>query len=262
MLETCGSVVGAYPPNDRIDGLKRKADVAASVGMVRLVLTVVAENGVSRDGISLLDEVVREGAWLMLAAVSEAEVDAYLAKLAGELDERGRRLAVRNGHAEPRQVMTAAGAVEVRAPRVNDKRIDAANGKGETVPVGGSAAMVPAEPEGGRGAAAAVPARVVQRRLCARAGVVPGLGRRAVGGHDHPVDQAVDRRLSRLHPTRSIYCGLRVRVGRRRARQRPPGGRQAVPAGHRRGTRRWHQRAGRPHRSLPGVDRAVGRPAA
>ena len=45
----------------------------------------------------------------MLAAALEAEVDAYLAELADERDERGRRLVVRNGHAQPRQVITAAG---------------------------------------------------------------------------------------------------------------------------------------------------------
>jgi transposase-like protein len=36
---------------------------------------------------------------------------------------------VRNGHAEPRTVLTAAGAVEVHAPRVNDKRIDEVSGE-------------------------------------------------------------------------------------------------------------------------------------
>lgn len=39
-----------------------------------------------------------------------------------------RRLVVRNGHARPREVLTSAGAVEVMAPRVNDKRIDDAYG--------------------------------------------------------------------------------------------------------------------------------------
>ncbi|GAA4262745.1 hypothetical protein GCM10022255_101020 [Dactylosporangium darangshiense] len=47
----------------------------------------------------------------MLAAALEAEVDADLAELAHERDERGRRLVVRNGHAQPRQVMTSAGAI-------------------------------------------------------------------------------------------------------------------------------------------------------
>ena len=36
---------------------------------------------------------------------------------------------VRNGHARPRQVTTAAGAVEVAAPRVNDKRTDPVTGE-------------------------------------------------------------------------------------------------------------------------------------
>ncbi|MEW2386520.1 IS256 family transposase [Micromonospora sp. NPDC047707] len=93
------------------------------------MLTVVAEDGQRRDGVSLLDEVVREGARRMLAAALEAEVDAYLAELANERDERGRRLVVRNGHAQPRQVTTGAGPVEVIAPRVNDKRTDPATGK-------------------------------------------------------------------------------------------------------------------------------------
>ena len=64
----------------------------------------------------------------MLAAALEAEVEAYLAEFAGERDEAGRRLVVRNGHARPRQVSTAAGAVEVTAPRVNDRRVDPVTG--------------------------------------------------------------------------------------------------------------------------------------
>ncbi|GIH19017.1 IS256 family transposase [Rugosimonospora africana] len=59
----------------------------------------------------------------MLAAALEAEVAAYIATYADQLDEHGHRLVVRNGHAQPRQVLTAAGAVQVVAPRVNDKRV-------------------------------------------------------------------------------------------------------------------------------------------
>jgi putative transposase len=76
-----------------------------------------------------LDEIVREGARRLLTAALEAEVDAYLAELVDQRDERGRRLVVRNGHAEPRQVTTSAGAVTVRAPRVNDKRVDPVTGE-------------------------------------------------------------------------------------------------------------------------------------
>jgi Transposase, Mutator family len=65
----------------------------------------------------------------MLAAALEDEVAAYIAAHAAERDEAGRRLVVRNGHARPRQVTTAAGAVEVAAPRVNDKRTDPVMGE-------------------------------------------------------------------------------------------------------------------------------------
>jgi transposase-like protein len=65
----------------------------------------------------------------MLAEALQAEVDAYIAAFAGERDENGRRLVVRNGCHEPREVLTAAGAVEVTAPRVNDKRTDAQTGE-------------------------------------------------------------------------------------------------------------------------------------
>jgi putative transposase len=61
-----------------------KADVGASVGKARPVLTVVAEDGARREGVSLLDDIVREGARRMLTAALEAEVDAYVAELAEE----------------------------------------------------------------------------------------------------------------------------------------------------------------------------------
>jgi putative transposase len=54
----------------------------------------------------------------------EAEVDAYIEAYAGERDERGRRLVVRNGHAEPRTIATGAGPIEIEAPRVDDRRVD------------------------------------------------------------------------------------------------------------------------------------------
>jgi len=105
------------------------------------VLTVVTNNepvpagttamtaSAATTGGSLIDEIVRDGARRMLAAALEAEVAAYIAEHADHLDEHGHRLVVRNGRAEPRQVLTSAGAVEVVAPRVNDKRIDEASGQ-------------------------------------------------------------------------------------------------------------------------------------
>jgi transposase-like protein len=65
----------------------------------------------------------------MLAEALQAEVDDYLARHAHERDGQGRRLVVRNGSHQPREVLTAAGAVEVVAPRVNDRRTDPDTGE-------------------------------------------------------------------------------------------------------------------------------------
>jgi putative transposase len=93
------------------------------------MLKVVADGAAREDLAAGLDEIVREGARRMLAAALEEEVAAYIAAHAGERDEDGRRLVVRNGRARPREVTTVAGAIEVRAPRVNDRRVDEATGE-------------------------------------------------------------------------------------------------------------------------------------
>ena len=99
------------------------------------MLTVVHDENESNEhapaavGGSMLDELAREGARRMLAAALQAEVAAYIEQFADELDADGRRLVVRNGYHQPREVATAAGAVPVRAPRVNDKRVDEATGE-------------------------------------------------------------------------------------------------------------------------------------
>ena len=93
------------------------------------MLSVVNDETARADGRSMLDEICREGARTMLAAALEAEVDAYLAELADERDEDGHALVTRNGHARSRKVQTVAGAVEIRAPRVNDRRVDETTGK-------------------------------------------------------------------------------------------------------------------------------------
>jgi putative transposase len=95
------------------------------------MLKVVQEENESNESVggSLLDGIVRDGARAMLAAALRAEVAAYVEAFRDEVDEQGRRLVVRNGHHEPREVTTAAGAIPVRAPRVNDKRIDEETGE-------------------------------------------------------------------------------------------------------------------------------------
>ena len=99
------------------------------------MLKVVQENNESnRDepasaGVSLLDEIVRDGARQMLTAALQAEVASFVESHADQVDEHGRRLVVRNGSHNAREVVTSAGAVSVRQPRVNDKRVDEATGE-------------------------------------------------------------------------------------------------------------------------------------
>jgi transposase-like protein len=76
-----------------------------------------------------LDAIVAEGARRMLAAALEAEVDAYVSSFTEERDEHGHRLVVRNGHAEPRSLVTGAGPLQVRAPRIDDRRVDEVTGE-------------------------------------------------------------------------------------------------------------------------------------
>ncbi|MFJ4559960.1 transposase [Streptomyces massasporeus] len=95
------------------------------------MLTVLNEDRTTPSGSSLLYEIGREGARRMPAAGLQAEVNAYIAKLADERDDQGCRLVVRNGCHQLRRFTTAAGVVEVKAPWVNDRGVDEATGERE-----------------------------------------------------------------------------------------------------------------------------------
>src|SRR5438128_5747061 len=87
------------------------------------MLRIVASEPDEQAALKLdLDALVREGARRMLLAALKAEVDQYVAEHADHRDEAGHALVVRNGVAEPRTVTTAAGALEIQAPRVHDRR--------------------------------------------------------------------------------------------------------------------------------------------
>jgi putative transposase len=76
-----------------------------------------------------LDEIARQGAQKMLAQALQAEVDAYLKAAEGQSDEHGHALVVRNGYHNERRVLCGAGNLEVKAPRVNDRRVDEISGE-------------------------------------------------------------------------------------------------------------------------------------
>ena len=64
--------------------------------MLKVVQDAEASNENTASS-SLLDEIVRNGARQLLATALQAEVIAYVAAIADEVDEHGRRLVVRNG---------------------------------------------------------------------------------------------------------------------------------------------------------------------
>lgn len=71
---------------------------------------------------SALDEIIREGAQRLLAQAIEAEVAEYIERHQSERDEDGHRMVVRNGRLPERRVATGAGLLEIRQPRVDDRR--------------------------------------------------------------------------------------------------------------------------------------------
>src|SRR5262249_3881422 len=101
------------------------------------MLRIVASEQAEHDVLKLdLNELVREGARRMLLAALGAEVDQYVAEHVDHRDNAGHALVVRNGVGEPRKVTTAAGELEIQAPRVRDRR-------------GGAPVTLPSPPPGG-----------------------------------------------------------------------------------------------------------------
>jgi putative transposase len=73
-------------------------------------------------GRDLLTQVLRQGAQQMLAQAIESEVAEWIDQHSHVLDERGRRQVVRNGHLPQRKIVTSLGELEIRQPRVADRR--------------------------------------------------------------------------------------------------------------------------------------------
>ncbi len=69
-----------------------------------------------------LDEIVQRGAERMLAEALEAEVEEFLSRYRDVVDREGRRQIVRNGRLPDREILTGAGPLQVRQPRVRDRR--------------------------------------------------------------------------------------------------------------------------------------------
>jgi transposase-like protein len=70
----------------------------------------------------ILTDVLRQGATQLLAQAIQAEVAAYLEERSHLRDEAGRQQVVRNGSLPQRTILTGIGPVEVKQPRVQDRR--------------------------------------------------------------------------------------------------------------------------------------------
>jgi hypothetical protein len=105
--------------------------VSARITREQLLRAGIAVPGSDPDGLIGidLDTLAREGARRLLMAALLAEVEVYVQAASGDRDDSGHALVIRNGHARERQITTAAGAVAVTAPRVNDRRVDEATGE-------------------------------------------------------------------------------------------------------------------------------------
>jgi putative transposase len=74
------------------------------------------------QGQDVLTDLLRDGARRMLAQAVEAEVAAWIDAHAHLRDQAGRQQVVRNGHLPERTILTGIGPVEVKQPRVRDRR--------------------------------------------------------------------------------------------------------------------------------------------
>lgn len=71
-----------------------------------------------------LEQVARDGARRALQKAIEDEVAQYVEANKQHVDESNHRLVVRNGHHRPRTILSGVGPIEVRQPRVDDRRVD------------------------------------------------------------------------------------------------------------------------------------------
>lgn len=76
--------------------------------------------GLQEIGIGL-DELVRQGARQIIQQVVEAELAELLAQFENIKTLQGRRAVVRNGYLPEREILTGAGALAVKVPKVRDR---------------------------------------------------------------------------------------------------------------------------------------------
>ena len=180
-----------------------------------------------------LDDLAREGALRMIAAALEAEVDQYVASFVDERDEDGKRLVVRNGKAKERKLTVGSGTLPIRAPRVNDKRVDEETGERKRF----SSRILPAYARRSPKVTEVLPILYLHGLSTGDFGPALRdlLGEDASGLSselDPAADRAVASRARRVPRPGAAVSPLRLPVRRRRERGRSARrGLQALPAG-------------------------------
>jgi len=76
----------------------------------------------------LLEHLARKGARTALQAALEEEVDRFLQRFGQFRDLKGHRMAVRNGYLPERTILSGIGPLNIRQPRVDDRKLREAEG--------------------------------------------------------------------------------------------------------------------------------------
>ena len=85
------------------------------------ILQLIAEEEKSLC-FDFLEEKIREESRKLIESIYADEVNQFLEKMASIVDGKGNRVVVRNGYHKSRVVQTAYGNVEVKLPRVDDRK--------------------------------------------------------------------------------------------------------------------------------------------
>src|SRR5579871_1761564 len=84
--------------------------------------TAIVNHGPVTATSDVLSEVLREGARQLLAQAIHAEVGAWIDDHSHLRDPDGRQQVVRNGYLPERTILTGVGPIEIKQPRVHDRR--------------------------------------------------------------------------------------------------------------------------------------------
>jgi putative transposase len=149
--------------------------------------------GLSGVGLSL-DELVRQGARQVIQQAIEAELAELMERFANVKTMHGQRAVVRNGYLPEREVLTAAGPIAVKVPKVRDR-----SGSG----VKFNSSIVPPYVRKSPRVSAALPWLYLK-------GISTG---DMSGERGEPAEGAVGRGACGLEPARPVEVTLRLLVG-------------------------------------------------